>query len=93
MSWYRWLLATVRPLVQYWSGHGIVKRMVLIFLFLVGVVTFGFLLFLTAETAINELEAVRVVSIQDQWNLPRWLQGSSYQQVLAARLPSPAELF
>ena len=88
------LAATVRPLVQYWSGQGFVKRMMLFFLFLIGVVIFGFLLFLTAETAINELEVLfRTVSTQDEWNLPRWLQGSSFQEVLAARLPSPSELF
>ena len=88
------LAATVRPLVQYWSGQGFVKRMMLFFLFLIGVVSFGFLLFLTAETAINELEVLfRTVSTQDEWNLPRWLQGSSFQEVLAARLPSPSKLF
>ena len=88
------LAATVRPLAQYWSGHGFVKRMMLFFLFLIGVVSFGFLIFLTAETAINELEVLfRTVSTQDEWNLPRWLQGSSFQAVLAARLPSPSQLF
>ncbi len=88
------LAATVRPLAKYWSGHGFAKRIIVSFLFLIGVVSFGFLVFLTAETAINELEVLfRVVSIQDKWNLPRWLQGSSFQQVLAARLPSPSQLF
>ncbi len=33
------------------------------------------------------------VSVQDRWVLPLWLQGSSFQQVLLARLPPPSKLF
>jgi hypothetical protein len=35
------LAATVRPLAQYWSGQGFVKRMILFFLFMIGMVSFG----------------------------------------------------
>lgn len=88
------LAATVRPLIQYWSNHGIGRRLLLIIIFLAGLVGFGYLLFLTAETTINEIEILfHTVSVQDEWRLPGWLQGSSFQQVLVARLPSPSKLF
>ncbi len=88
------LAATVRPLIQYWSNHGIGRPLLLIIIFLAGLVGFGYLLFLTAETTINEIEILfHTVSVQDEWRLPGWLQGSSFQQVLVARLPSPSKLF
>ena len=88
------LAATVRPLIQYWSSHGLGMRVALIILILVCLIGFGFLLFLTGETVINEVEILfHTVSVQDEWRLPRWLQGSSFQQVLVARLPSPGKLF
>ena len=31
--------------------------------------------------------------MQDEWSLPVWLQGSSFQQALVARLPPPSKLF
>jgi putative permease len=33
------------------------------------------------------------ISAQDQWSLPVWLQGSTFQQVLVARMPPPMKLF
>ncbi len=88
------LAATVRPLIQYWSSHGLGMRVALIILIFVCLICFGFLLFLMGETMINEIEILfRTVSVQDEWRLPRWLQGSSFQQVLVARLPSPGKLF
>jgi putative permease len=57
-------------------------------------VSFGFLLFLTGETAINEIQQLaHNVSVQDVWRLPIWLEGSSFQQALVARLPPPSKLF
>ena len=56
--------------------------------------SFGFLLFLTGETAINEIQQLaQTVSVQDAWRLPIWLEGSSFQQALVARLPPPSKLF
>jgi predicted PurR-regulated permease PerM len=34
-----------------------------------------------------------MVSVQGAWKLPPWLEGSSFQQVLVARLPTPDKLF
>lgn len=88
------LAATVRPLIQYWSSHSVGMRVAIIILIFVCLIGFGFLLFLMGETVINEIEILfHTVSVQDEWRLPRWLQGSSFQQVLVARLPSPGKLF
>lgn len=88
------LAATVRPLVKGWSRHNFVTRLALILLYLVSLVSFGFLLFLTAEAAINEIQQLaHTVSVQDAWRLPIWLQGSSFQQALIAQLPPPSKLF
>src|SRR6185503_2643733 len=69
-------------------------RVVWILLYVVALGSFGFLLFLTAKAAINEIQQLsHTVSVQDAWTLPLWLEGSSFQQALVARLPAPSKLF
>jgi predicted PurR-regulated permease PerM len=88
------LAAALRPLVQRLVGRGFVARMAWILLYLVALGSFGFLLFLTGKTAINEIQQfAQTVSVQDEWSLPVWLQGSSFQQALVGRLPPPSMLF
>lgn len=88
------LAAALRPLVNRLVGRGFVVRVAWILLYLVALVSFGFLLFLTGETAINEIQQLAdTVSAQDEWRLPIWLEGSSFQQALVARLPPPSKLF
>ncbi|MEJ2352912.1 MAG: AI-2E family transporter [Anaerolineales bacterium] len=88
------LAAALRPLVNRLVGRGLVVRVAWILLYLVALGGFGFLLFLTGETAINEIQQLaHTVSVQDEWRLPIWLQGSSFQQGLVARLPPPSKLF
>ena len=88
------LAAALRPLVNRLVGRGFVVRVAWILLYLVALGSFGFLLFLTGETAINEIQQLaHTVSVQDAWRLPIWLQGSSFQQALVARLPPPSKLF
>jgi predicted PurR-regulated permease PerM len=88
------LAATVRPLIKDWSRRGFVTRLALILLYLVSLGSFGFLIVLTGKTAINEIQQLaHTVSVQDEWRLPIWLDGSSVQQVLVARLPPPSKLF
>src|SRR5512146_508778 len=72
------LAAAVRPLVNRLVGRGFVVRAAWILLYLVALGGFGFLLFLTGEAAIHEIQQLsRTVSVQDEWRLPIWLQGSS----------------
>src|SRR5687767_8695857 len=88
------LAAAARPLVERWARQGFVVRLTLILLFLVALGSFGFLLFLGSVSAISELQQLaQAVSVQDEWRLPVWLKGSSIQQVIATRLPSPGDLF
>ena len=88
------LAAALRPLVKRLVGRGFVVRVAWILLYLVALGSFGFLLFLTSKTVINEIQQLaHSVSVQDEWRLPVWLEGSSFQQALVARLPPPSKLF
>jgi predicted PurR-regulated permease PerM len=88
------LAAALRPLVNRLVGRSFMVRMAWISLYLVALASFGFLLFLTSEIAINELQQLaQTVSVQDEWRLPVWLEGSPFQQALVGRLPPPSKLF
>jgi predicted PurR-regulated permease PerM len=88
------LAAALRPLVNRLVGRGLVVRLGWILLYLGVFGGFGYLLFLTGETAINEIQRLaHTVSAQDVWNLPVWLEGSSFQPELVARIPPPSKLF
>ncbi len=64
-----------------------------ILLYLVVLVSFCFLLFLTGKTAIHEIQQlVTTLSVQNEWKLPLWLEGGSFQQTLLAWLPPPSNL-
>lgn len=88
------LAAALRPLVNRLGGRGVVARGAWILLYLVALGSFGFLVFLTGETAIHEIQQLaQTVSAQDAWRLPSWLAGSAFQQALVAWLPPPSKLF
>jgi putative permease len=88
------LAAALRPLVNRLVGRGFVVRLAWILLYLVVLGSFGLLLFFAVETAIQEIQQLaHSVSVQDAWRLPVWLEGSSFQQALMARLPPPSKLF
>jgi GxxExxY protein len=88
------LAAALRPLVNRFVGRGFMGRLAWIMLYLVVLVSFGFLLLLTMKIAIKEIQQFsQTVSVQDAWRLPAWLDGSAFQQVLVRRLPPPGKLF
>jgi putative permease len=88
------LAAALRPLVNRLVRRSLVVRGAWILLYLVALGSFGFLLFLVGESAITEIQyLVPNVSEQDAWKLPIWLEGSVFQQMLAAQLPVPSKLF
>jgi len=88
------LAAALRPLVNRLVGRGIVIRVAWILLYLVVLGSVGYLLFLTGKAAINEIQQLaQTLSVQDEWTLPVWLEGSSFEQALVARLPAPSKLF
>ena len=88
------LAAALRPLVTRLAGRKFVIRLAWILLYLVGIGGFGFLLFLTARSAIVEIQQfAQSVSAQNTWNLPIWLKGSTFEQTLVTQLPPPNKLF
>jgi putative permease len=88
------LAAALRPLANRLIGRGLLGRAAWILLCLVTLGSFGFLLFQIGGSAIREIQRLaQAVSAQDAWRLPAWLEGSAFQQVLAAQLPPPSKLF
>ncbi len=88
------LAAALRPLVNRLVGRGMLARAAWILLYLAVLGSFGFLLFLSGKTSINEIQQLaQSLSVQDVWRLPIWLEGSTFQQTLVAWLPPPSKLF
>lgn len=88
------LAAAVRPLVKRRAGRSLARRLVSISLYLVALGGFGLVLFLSVGSAIRDIqELAQQLSVQNEWRQPAWLKGSSFQQLLDARLPPPSELF
>jgi putative permease len=88
------LAATVRPLIKGLSGRGFEMRLALILLYLVSLGGFSFLIVQVGRFAIGDIQQLaQTLSVQDTWRLPPWLDGSSFDQVLVARLPPPSKLF
>jgi predicted PurR-regulated permease PerM len=88
------LAAALRPLANRLAGRGFVVRLTWILLYLAVLVGFGYLLVLAGAAAVKEIQDLsHTLSVQDEWSLPIWLQGSSFQQAVMARLPPPSKLF
>lgn len=88
------LAATLRPLFNRLAGLRFVVRAAWVTLYLVVLASFVLLLFLTSQSAFNEIQVLaQSMAVQDEWALPQWLQGSSFEQSLISRLPPPSILF
>jgi len=88
------LAATLRPLINRLAGRKFVVRAAWIILYLVALASFGFLLVLTSQNAFKEIQVLaQSMAVQDEWALPLWLQGSSFDRTLISRLPPPSILF
>ena len=88
------LAATVRPLFKGWSRRTLLARLSLIFLCLMGLVSFSFGLFLVGRFLIGDIQQLsQTLSVQNTWRLPPWLEGSSFHLTLTTWLPTPDKLF
>jgi putative permease len=88
------LAAMVRPLILDWKSRGLIMRLVLILLYLVGLGIFGFLLLLVGRYALNDVQQlVQTLSVQGVWKMPAWLEGSAFQKALITWMPTPDKLF
>jgi predicted PurR-regulated permease PerM len=53
----------------------------------------GFLLFMSGDAVIGQIQKFVVsLAVKDEWSLPAWLQGSSFQRMLMSRIPQPGKL-
>lgn len=88
------LAAAVRPLVKQLSGRSLIRRLALALLYLLITVGFGLLLVWSITAAMGEIRQLgNQLSVQDTWQQPEWLAGTSFQELLDERLPSPSALF
>jgi predicted PurR-regulated permease PerM len=88
------LAATVRPLIKDWSRRSIVMRLLLILLYLISLGGFGFLISLVGRLVIGDVQQLaQMLSAQDAWRMPPWLNGTLFDQALVERLPPPSKLF
>ena len=88
------LAAAMRPLVTRLSGKKVLIRLAWILLYLVILGGVVFLLILSVDKAINEIQLLsKTLSVQDKWILPVWLDNTPFQQTLISRLPVPSKLF
>lgn len=88
------LAAAVRPLVSRLSGRSRMRRLSLILLALFVLLVFGTLVAWSVTAATGEIQRLgNQLSVQDAWQQPEWLAGTSVQQLLDERVPSPNALF
>ena len=88
------LAATVRPLIVVWISHRFVKRLVLILLYVVGLGSFGLLIFLVGRSVVGDVQQLtQTLAVQGGWSFPLWMEDSSFQQTLVTWLPTPGKLF
>lgn len=88
------LAATVRPLIKDLSSRGLMMRLSLIFLYILILSGFVYLITLVGRFVIGDIEQLsQTLAVQNEWRLPTWLAGSSFEKVLIARLPAPSILF
>ena len=88
------LAAAVRPLVSRLSGRSRMRRLSLILLALFVLFAFGTLVAWSVTAATGEIQRLgNQLSVQDAWQQPEWLAGTSVQQLLDERVPSPNALF
>ncbi len=86
------LAATIRPLFKMIMWGSIPAKAAWAFLYLSALIGFGFLLFLSGDAAIKEIQHLAAsISVQDEWMLPGWLKNSTFQQELIPRLPPPSK--
>ncbi|MEI7847945.1 MAG: hypothetical protein WCK35_19245, partial [Chloroflexota bacterium] len=74
------LAATIRPLFKMIMWGSIPAKAAWAFLYLSALIGFGFLLFLSGDAAIKEIQHLAAsISVQDEWMLPGWLKNSTFQ--------------
>ncbi|MRS03951.1 AI-2E family transporter [bacterium] len=88
------IAATIRPLLSHLRRKKVLARISWILIYLVAISGFGLLLFFSTKAVVTEVQLLaNTVSVQDKWQLPYWLQGTAFENLLIPRLPLPSLLF
>lgn len=88
------LAAAIRPLIKRLEARSILSRVMWLGMYVVSIISIALLIFKASEKAVIEIqELVNALSVQNEWMLPVWLNGSLFQKELIARLPPPNLLF
>jgi predicted PurR-regulated permease PerM len=88
------IAATIRPLLRHLRQKKVLARISWILIYLVVISGFGLLFFFITKTIISEVQLLaNTVSVQDKWQLPIWLQKTTFENLLIPRLPLPSLLF
>ncbi len=88
------LAAAIRPLAKRLTGGSRVKRWGLLLLSVLILSGFAVVLVLSAAAAAGEIQRLAgQVSVQDEWQQPEWLVGTTFQEILDERVPAPSVLF
>ena len=88
------LAATIRPLLSHLRRKRVLVRISWILIYLVIISGFGLLFFYSTKAIFTEIQLLaNTVSVQDKWQLPYWLQGTTFENLLIPRLPQPSLLF
>ncbi len=88
------IAATIRPLLSHLRRKRVLARISWILIYLLVISGFGFLFFFSTKAVITEVQLLaNTVSVQDKWQLPYWLQGTTFENLLIPRLPQPSLIF
>lgn len=87
------LAVTVRPIPRSEARRNLVTRLLLTLLYLLGLGSFGLLIFLVGRLLVGDLQQLaQTISVQNTWALPSWLAGGLFQQAIERWLPTPDKL-
>ncbi len=87
------LAATIRPLFSRLARMKLLLRLFWFLVYIIVLAGAGFLLFLVFKTTTVEIQSLaKNVTVKDRWVIPIWA-GSSIQQSILSKLPSPSVLF
>jgi putative permease len=88
------LAAAIRPLVQRLVGRIFAIRLAWILLYILALGSLVFLIFFMGKTIVTEIQSIsQNATVRDAWLVPGWLEGTTFQKTIFARIPSPSKLF
>ena len=88
------LAATFRPMAQSESRRNIRTRLLLTLQYVVGIAVSLLLIFIVGRFLLGDFQQLaEKIALQNVWIVPKWLEGTLFQQMLVRWLPTPDKLF